>query len=363
MATRKKPIAPPEPAEVSEDDFIPQDVEFENALAELDGDAGGKVSVYREGSGGYRDIILVKSFPLAEFNIEMLQGPPFNGGKFRLHLKSANGQMMRNIAFRCEPSAEALELLKAPPVVAAPALTAEAMRAEMRELVREMALARPQQAGMGVQEFIAMMGAMSPLLSRNADAPPAQDPFAILERIVSIQAKLAPPPTNADGEVSSGVVMLEAIKSFGPLIQDLAARSKGTPRTVQAEPVNAQPAGNPAVAALNAPAPNPATEESEMGIKMRVLSAPILLAAKHDAEPGTYANLLLDHFTDEEVQKYIGAPDWFEQLTGLVPGLAEYRPWCEKVRAEILAAYDDAAGDDTIQGAADSEQPAGNAPP
>lgn len=343
-------MAPPKksgganPPPDGEDFFIPPDQEFQSALDELSAtDAEGSINVYREGPGGYRDVTFIRSFGLAEFSKELLQGPPFNGGKFRLHLISRGNQFVRNIAFRCEPNDAAREALKAPTPVQIPAQTdtaamLTAIQAGFRDMAQAMmgiAQARPQ--GMDFEQTIRLFG----LLQQSArPTGPEQNPMSLLKELLTLQKEIAPLPIGKDGDVGENALLLSVIERVGAPLMDLLLRAQGqAPQPAQALPPPPAPPA-PALSKQAPVAPNPAPdvmpEETDMQMKTRLLKPVILLAAKVDAPTDSYAGLLLDHFSDEEIAQYVQSADWFEQLCGLMPELQPYREWVSRVRDDLL---------------------------
>lgn len=85
-----------------------------------------------------------------------------------------------------------------------------------------------------------------------------------------------------------------------------------------------------------------------MKIKIAVVKPMFLLAARADADVDLYADLLLDRFTDDEIAKYINAPDWKAEFLKLMPEAAELMPWFERLRTAVLALLTEPPPESTI---------------
>jgi len=109
-------------------------------------------------------------------------------------------------------------------------------------------------------------------------------------------------------------------------------------------PAFPQLVGNPA--AQQSAASQPMENESEMKISM--LGPLIITMASRNADPAPYADMILDSFDDAELNKYIDAPDWWEQLTAVIPKAAPYKSWFEQLRNMVKEVLQEEALPDTV---------------
>lgn len=137
-----------------------------------------------------------------------------------------------------------------------------------------------------------------------------------------------------DEESGPWAVILKALDTFGDHLK-------------VAKP--AAPSGAPALAApvAGADAGGQPSEEEQLKIALRMQLAVVLNAAKMDSDPQMYAALIYENAPDDLLAKLQGAT-WFEELCNIEPGFKDFKPWCEKVRVEVL---------EEIKVASEPEQP------
>jgi hypothetical protein len=128
-----------------------------------------------------------------------------------------------------------------------------------------------------------------------------------------------------DEESGPYAVILKALETFAPA---LAAKAAG-PGTLQIED-KSNKAAAPAAGAAAQP-----TEEEQMKIALRMQLAVVLNAAKMESDPQMYAALIYENAPDDLLAKLQGET-WFAELCDIEPGFKDFKPWCEKVRAEVL---------------------------
>lgn len=347
-------IIPPDP----EEDFLPDDLEYAQFLSEYDLSQGGEVRVYREGPGGYRDLTFLDTFKLNEFDAPMLKNPPYNGGKFRIHVRSAQG-MLKNFPFKCEP---------APVAVAKPALQSDAvaplvpMFAGILEGLKALSLqlaTRPAGDAMNLEGTLKLMGALRGLEGGGARA---LDPFEMMTKFFALQKMLTGDriPTNPDGDIDANAVIMQAMKTFAEPFAELMKRNLQDGRPALAAPAGiaapgqpGAPASLPAAPGLSLAVDNSApsganVEEPEINIKFAVIKPMLMMMAQADMDESPYVATVLDTFTEDELNQYIRRDDWKEQLVKVIPEAAGVMPWFERLRAGVLAALTDADGSGSV---------------
>lgn len=342
---KKAAAAPKDGPQPGEEGYfdVPEDARLTAFLREHGASADGTVRIYRLGPGGYRDQILENTCGLNEFEPGLLLQKPYYGGKFRIYVTI--GDMTENFPLNVavqKPDAVVQAVAPDPAVGLAGVVSAmmEGFK-RMDERISATLAATPRTNP--VEDALRMLTALQAAAPR---AAPAADPLAMVTQIISLQKLLQPvtPAQIPEGGVDSGTIILEAIRTFGAPLADVlkeAAERKvrsGAPVAAleqlppgQPHPVFAQPAQGVTLE----------QEESEMSIKMRLLAPVIFLAAQAKANPETYADIVLDQFSPEELATYIEAPDWFEQLSRVLPDIVPHREWVGEVRASIMDALTD----------------------
>lgn len=208
----------------------------------------------------------------------------------------------------------------------------------MAGLQRIADLARPQSNGMGVQETIALISTLQPLINPAAQAP--ADPIEQLTKLVALQKSLGLDPNKSDKETNGDDLLLEGLKTFGRPIAEIVQR--GLTQAPGLSHTQALPASVAVPVAAPARVTKPEEEESEMQIMMRAYKAVILQAAKHNQDPGPFAEIVEQNFKPEELEKYIYAENWLEQLATLIPECRQYPGWFDQLRQYIIADLQDA---------------------
>ena len=188
------------------------------------------------------------------------------------------------------------------------------------------------------KNMLDMIVALRPLLMPQQAPIANSDPLEMLSKLLDIQQKIAP-KVNADGEVGAGQIMLSAMETFGKPLAEMMAVTKAQQNPaiplLPATQTTAVPIAPTSALPIQQ---NPVLESTEMNetqIRLALIKPTLLLMAANDADPYPYACMALDMFTDEEIDKYIDAPDWWEQLKVLLPGAESHEPWFAKLRETI----------------------------
>lgn len=311
----------------SESDFTPAHLELDRILAEYALEEGEVTfHIFREGRGGIKDLSFISSMPPSDFSYEMLKSEPYNGGKFRVYIRNGSG-IKRNFGV----SAEAIKLPppKEKETEGAIAAMIAAMSAGFQTLSQQIRQQPPAAAGPNFQDMLALLAAVKPLMMPAAPAQ-TQDPLDLLSKVITLQNELTKNSAMAEADPSQAI-LLEAIRSFGPMLGKMA--SAQAPQTIDQAPAPA--AALPPPAAMPAPE-QPQPETTDMDIKFAVLKPMILIMAANDRDPYPYACMVIDTFSEEEITQYINAADWWEQLLAKIPEAKDYKPWFDRLRAEVL---------------------------
>jgi hypothetical protein len=231
------------------------------------------------------------------------------------------------------------------------ALTA-AISEPLRALAGAMAGMMPKQTSRA--DVIAELAQMATLMqTMRGEAPAPVDPFLALERAVTLMGNAkagAAPILGEDGEVSPNAVLAQGIALVREFFQAAKRDQSGAGGAINAQPHPALAAPHaapaPAVAPV-APAPAASAEDAEMKLFLKMQTMMLLNAARNDGDPLTYAALIYEQAPEEILDKIVG-DNWFAELCALDPQFSAFKPWCEKVRAEILAELNAPAEPDAL---------------
>lgn len=372
MATRAAKTAPTE-TEIfkTEEDIaneleeLPMSLQIDAIVKQFAADDEITFKVYRAVPGAHvSKARYIATLPLEEFSEDRLQKSPFNGGDFRVWI-CARGAVKKNISMSIEP----LPVVEAPPqqnndTQAAMLGIANMMMAGFKQtndtIVNAIAAMnnRPQAPqGMDVNQTISLIGSLSGLMGGKPSGP---DPIALITQVMGLVKGMQPDagvPKDADGNTDMMGAVVEMVKSYAPVVQDMVKNRQPQsvptlnnpanqlplqlpatpmPQPAQVAPVSANitmTQGNPLVDPQ--PAETQSTEEDDM-FAMKMITPMILLAASTKANVAPYVETVLSMATDSMIAKYMDAQDWFEQLCIAEPKFAEHKEWLTQLRDAVV---------------------------
>lgn len=335
----------------AEDDFQPDDIAVMDLLAELGGDGGTVIRIYRQGKGGYRDLTLINEVSVADFAPMLLAHPPYGGGTFRIHARSKGGITM-NRELRVEPAPVALQ-----PVQQQSGVTLE----QVGQLI--------------AQSMASAIAAMRP-------AEPA-NPLATLEGIKAIAEIIKPPvaaapsgggfveqlqtfkmfsdmvrgmtpaavPVDSDGRTdTTGLIISKGIDMLATAMQARAGQQQHTtqpaPMVQNVEQLPAPVAIVPVPTVTTAP---PVEEENDMVSMMKLQLKIANGMALKGADPAEVADSIYDHIPEDLFNTLTQSPDWFAVIVGMSEACAPYQYWYSQVREAVIAIAKE-SGDLTPEG-------------
>lgn len=337
-------------------DYVPPWLELDRIKAEYDSNAEEIIfQVFRQGPGGIKDLSFIKSIAQDIFSYELLQSPPFNGGKFRVYIRKQGVMgIRRNFLIDVEPGVNAVLPGQPSPASQDGAIASmiAAMSAGFTTLSQQ--IARTQAAPANTQmDTIALITALKPLIVPPPAATPERDPLEMLSRMLEIQNKISP-PRSGDGETGANDIIIEAMRTFGKPMAEAMANAKIAPPvpnstpgdTVTVESPTALP--RPAIEAQDIQSSEEQVTMNELQMKIAVFKAPLILMARNNADPYPYACMVLDMFDDAQIAAYIAGDDWWTQLQVILPEAAPYSEWFGKLRDQTLALLKDDENTDTL---------------
>jgi hypothetical protein len=325
-----------------EDEPDPDDVALGNVLAELGADgADVKVNVYQLDEKKQR--AFVGSFLPGDFSQELIQAQ-FGPGTYAVEVRR-DKKWLRKTTIRIAAPRAGVSLSANTAQSAAPSDNSkifEAMQNGFREMGSQFAaalstLAANQPKAKSTLEMLQEMQMMQQILG--GAAPKGPDPMAIFEMATTIASKLTP----REGDAGAGEIILEAIKNFGPVLQN-AASANANPAPPVPVPAPVLPSSPTPVPPRAAPGQNQ-TEQDQTEMMKRVYMNMLIGNAQVENDPMTYASMALDTVGEVAALEFINAPGWFEKIVEYDSRAANYRPWFEQLRLDIIELTRETPGD------------------
>jgi len=376
--------------DVSDENYIPPDVEIERIIEQLDPSQDANVMVYRQGLNG-RDLSFIDEMPAANFSIAMLKSPPYNGGKFRVQVHAANGDMIKNKAVVVEPPPKESTPVPAPmgdvqSIVQAITKSSEQNQLLVGKLAELIVAVNASARGATLpakttKDFLEEVALIKQFLPAPVLPAPQADPIKMISELLGVVRDL---PT-AGGEVARPAgpfdVLLRLAQDWLPKIWDAVqqkAAVTGDPNNRISQPTqpNSLPPPTPMpidpraelfephppavvhgppdarAAHYESPAGAPAamTETAETMIQRQLKFLATQAALMVDPEP--YAALIINNVPEAVLRSFLDKPDWFDEICKLAPEAKPYRVWFEDLRGYIVEDLTpDPGGVETLTGA------------
>ncbi len=202
-----------------------------------------------------------------------------------------------------------------------------------RELAQSMA---PKQESMGIKDVLEIMTAMRPMMDTSHVPAAPVDPFAMMKMSMEFAKEFR---GSSGGESSDIDLIGKALDTFGkPIAEALAASNAAKASAPVARLANPAPRIIPDQQSQPAPQPN---EDNEMGLMFNAYKKVVINAAASNADPVTYAELVFDNFTVEQLDEFIVKPTWFEEIKTAMPEAANYQIWFAELRELIMKMLQD----------------------
>lgn len=326
---------PPQEIQIPiEEDFEPESAELMRVLEEMHDAGNSKVEIYRQLSHG-KDLRYIDEMPPANYSIAMLKHPPYNGGKFRIYVRNADGKIVANKMIEVESAPVA-------PTIAPPAAPQIQQAADMTPLVAAIAAGftklgelvvvsarENRQEQRTTKDILEELRAYQDVFGKPAAEAPPRDSLDNLDKMFGILEKLQA-FSGGGGEKTTLESMLDFAKFIVPSIRD-AIQQEHQPESAPALAAPAAQQGNP----TQAPPQPTQREQAAMQLKMQLMF--LCSQASRNNDPSTYAGLVVDMVPKHILMQYVDREDWFEQLAALQPAVAQYREWFTELRAIALS--------------------------
>lgn len=316
-------------------------------IDEIRGEEETTVNVYRIGSGRGKETFLFSASPedITAKDIMERCRDQYGGGDFKMVTRDAK-KIVRSARFSVE-------------AVAAPEKEEKREEFGAGAMIAMIQQSNQQMMGMFQTTMAAMAEAM-----RGGNQPafnPTEATRTIMESVAAIK-QLADPPQNNNGSemvkmLIQGITLAKEMGTkdgdtnsydlLGKALDYLPALAAGAQALPGYKPPGAAPGHNPGAPPM--PHPDPETQasierehreamEREQEKRAWEMNVAMLLGwAKTGKDPLLYAELVIDNAPEDRLLAFVNAPDAMEKLIAINPEVANYRPWFETLKNEILA--------------------------
>lgn len=270
----------------------------------------------------------------------------YGAGEYQLYIYSGGARGIRKRQMVTINAAAARKYgVPDPSVPNAPATVAAPVSpelAEIREMMRGMLQLQAQQlqkpgGNSQLMETIAMMKALREAMGGN-EARPQQDAFGMMRQTIGLMRDLEPPP-----EGSSASMMQTFggfVEKIAPMLQLFAQQAQQQPRPAiqaPAQPAAAATARTP----VDAPAGDASAEGANVGMmqnmQAKFFMSMLVDSAKQNADPISYAGMILDKVPAETVAEWQALPDedFVKRLAAIDPDVQQHPTWFLELRDKI----------------------------
>lgn len=314
------------------DEPIPADVALENLRGQLNEDEVNGVRVYPyKVDERTKKRSSIRSSSLLEFGVDGLDKlrDEYGSGEYHIRVMRANRVLM----------ASNVNLLAAPkvikPVIDIAEVLAQQQATMMAGFERMLTMQRPQRESLGAQDIIGLIAALQPMMNSGGNHPAAPDSLAMVRAVIDMSKELG---GGSRGESSDTDIIMKAIETFGQPIAKMVMEKQSIPQPNVLPSLSNPNIHNPQLLAQPQPTPDPDPEPQgdDMNLMVAAYKHAIMRAASNNADPETYAGLVLDNFSPAQINEFFVKPTWFEELKGFVPEAVNYPQWFGELRDTVL---------------------------
>jgi hypothetical protein len=292
-------------------------------LAEALNDVSGSatVSLYRQRGSGKEGLNFLDSFPSDKYKpdeIYLLLRDKYGTGDYRVQLRE-NGKLRSN----------RLVSVEAPNIVSRETNdglsgVAEQMMAQIQrqnEMIAQLFQQKPQEDT--EQKFLEKMLVYKQLFDNGGHSKPQG-----IQEIIQTVSGLKELGINVGGIQTDG----EKEDGFGDMLE------KATPVLTALLSQNGQP--QPQSRPNPQYRPNPAPKRPDpMSLKLKFGIATLVKAARKNSPREMYADLILDHVSEEQVKDFLMSSDSFEKLISVDKNVKEHKEWFEDLSEHLKAMF------------------------
>lgn len=340
------------PDDPTVDAYLAEETALDALMAELGGEwSEGTVTINKK-SERSKKFEWVDKITATDF---VANGMPYlaqyGSGEYLLLIYSGGTRGMRKRKIiTISEAASAREQAKLPPSIAAsPSAEVAALAGsikEMQTLIMQLAknVSAPRQDSVAdkMREYLLIRDTFGMGAASHA-VPAPVDPIKMFQSVLDMVRDMQPPDDGPSGMMD---IAEKFMKTFGPMINRVVEQAQTAPALAAPAAAAATPGAQPA------PAPNAAEGEKmfeQMMIKYFLNT--LIVAASQDADPETYADMILDQVPDETIEAWINQPTLIDELQKYDARVAKFPDWFARLRTAILEfkAEDSKGESETIQ--------------
>ena len=309
-------------------DETPDDEAIKNAVTELGGMPEAEVKIYRCGVG--KDVTFLYSIHPSEFRLDDIQ-KEYGSGKYRIYVFDENRKQVTNRSIKIEAKPSGISQVQNNQSNDI-GLLAQSMMNSMsigfQELGKLIVQARPAPFDpMQMQmQMMQQMVAMKQLLGGQENTGMGfQQGLEMFSKGLEMAKEINPTPS---GETTTADLLMEAVKSFAPVIAQSAAQKMAQDNAA-------------ALAATNTPSHTPnnthllnAPQDKETMMKKYYLNMACKKAAQN-ADPALYAELVLDNLSEADILTLMSSPSPIQELAKIEPNVLKYPLWFSELFTQI----------------------------
>lgn len=361
-----------------------ENAQLDDALAQFRGVTEGNYYIYRM-RPGVRNGEFIDKFAVADYHLDDLLlklRDEYLGGEFRLDVRDKKGIVRGRHTVNVEKQPEKKIEEKKEDTLTPLMAMMQSMQESTQALITQMAMNQKDAEIRAAESNSSMLLKMMELTKPDKKPSFFDDPAAIITALASVKDIIAPKTDETDKmlkfmtlgkEMASGGdenVLQTALSTFGKPIADMAGAMASTPKTPtqtdkpatpviptpQPVPVDTAPPAPGAEYSPNPQEPTPTTEkESEQSMSEEQQQSAAMMAyeiekmctaASKGADPVFWADIVIETFGEEMTAQYIGNETMYGMLFTVYPNTANYRPWFDEVRKNVISFLSDSETED-----------------
>ena len=335
----------PPPLPDRDDDVISA---LESELDGLTGSSGAYVNVYRLAQGK-PDAYLIRLAP-EDFSIENVK-QQYGGGVYRIRAYRRN-ELRQSRIFRNDiiTVAETKEPDKLPAYAPAPATdVTSALIASLQDgfsrlgaMILE-ARPQPETEERMLNKMMLYKQLFAPAVTATPTAPPMSEMLGAVKEVLALSNSMREYSGEGGGGPDSMSVLMKALDTFGkPLVEGIVAAQAAAPGAPEPQMHHLQPQPQPQQQIPYIQ--KPGDEMMMKNVMLKMYLGELCDVASKKADPGLYADVVLDRIPDAALAELIMPTDWLEKMIAAQPAVGLHRAWFTELREIVhteLTAPDD----------------------
>jgi len=317
---------------------------LESELDGLTGSSGAYVNVYRLVQGK-PDAYLIRLAP-EDFSIENVK-QQYGGGVYRIRAYRRN-ELRQSRIFRNDiiTVAETKEPDKLPAYAPPPAQdVTSALIASLQDgfsrlgaMILE-ARPQPETEERMLNKMMLYKQLFAPAVTATPTAPPMSEMLGAVKEVLALSNSMREYSGEGGGGPDSMSVLMKALDTFGkPLVEGIVAAQAAAPSAP--EPQMQQPQPQQQIPYIQ----KPGNDMMMKNVMLKMYLGELCDVASKKADPGLYADVVLDRIPDAALAELIMPTDWLEKMIAAQPAVAFHRAWFTELREIVhteLTAPDD----------------------